>query len=206
VTITVTVILINGISAIAPISTIDVVVLPVVAKSNLGFGAMTALAIQNLAEPSAELLQSFPEEMLADTIRPLAFDCPAELFLLKDSLEKGCGGLNGLIVENFTAQNKLLVIVLVVRHIVQLQRKRLGRFWDFTSQKELGSAKHLLKPVQMHAGQSQNVLCKAVITPGLQIDILQVSGLLVIKYFADKKLDCMIKVFFFIATMLRSLF
>ncbi len=58
----------------APTSVVDNVVALIVAKSNLAFGALAALAVGGLAEPSAELLRSFAKETLADTVRLLAFN------------------------------------------------------------------------------------------------------------------------------------
>jgi hypothetical protein len=43
-----------------------------------------------------------------DTIRFLAFDCTAELFLLKESLKKGRDGLDGLVVECFPLKTNFL--------------------------------------------------------------------------------------------------
>jgi hypothetical protein len=106
---------------IAPITAINIVVLSIISKSNLASGVMASLAIQGLAEPSAELLRSFAKEMLLDRVRLLAFDCPVKNFLLKESLKKGRDRLNSLVVEHFTAQNKLFAVALVVQHLVPLQ-------------------------------------------------------------------------------------
>jgi hypothetical protein len=56
-------------------SAVDNVVASIVTKSNLAFGALAALAVGGLTEPSMELLQSLAKETLADTVRLLAFDC-----------------------------------------------------------------------------------------------------------------------------------
>ena len=58
----------------ALISAVNDVVASIIAKSNLAFGALAVPAIEGLAEPSVELLQSFAKETLADTVRLLAFD------------------------------------------------------------------------------------------------------------------------------------
>ena len=58
----------------APMSGVDNVVASIVAKSNLTFGALAALAVGGLAEPSAELLRSLAKETLADTVCLLVFD------------------------------------------------------------------------------------------------------------------------------------
>ena len=112
--IVVTKIVVDTTAAIAPIFAIDAVASLIVAKSNLVLGAMAALAIQGLAELSVELLRSFAKKTLAATVCILAFDCPIELFLLKESLKKGCDGLNGLIIDHFTAQSKLVPVGFVV--------------------------------------------------------------------------------------------
>ena len=59
----------------APISVVENVVASIVATSNLDSGSLAAPAVRGLAEPSAELLQSFTKETLVDTVRLLAFDC-----------------------------------------------------------------------------------------------------------------------------------
>jgi hypothetical protein len=58
----------------APISAVDDVVVSIVAKSTLAFGALAAPAIEGLVEPSVDLLRSLAKETLADTVRLLAFD------------------------------------------------------------------------------------------------------------------------------------
>ena len=88
-------------TTMAPISLVDNVAASIAAKSNLASGALVAPAVGGLTDPSTEFLQSFAKETLVDTIRLLAFDCTVELFLLKESLKKGCDGLDGLVVERF---------------------------------------------------------------------------------------------------------
>ena len=77
----------------------------IVAKSKFASGALAAPTIRGLADTSAEFLQSFAKEMLADAIRLLALDRTVELLLLKKSLKEGPGGLDGLVIEHFPAQN-----------------------------------------------------------------------------------------------------
>jgi hypothetical protein len=74
-----TAIVVDTTTTMAPISAVDDVVASIIAKSNLAFGALAALAIGGLVEPSAELLRSFAKEALADTVRLLAFDCTNSL-------------------------------------------------------------------------------------------------------------------------------
>ena len=69
-----TAIVVDTTTTMAPISVVDDVVASIVAKSNLAFGALAAPAVGCLAEPSAELLQSFAKETLADRVRVLAFN------------------------------------------------------------------------------------------------------------------------------------
>ena len=69
-----TAIIVDMTTTMAPISAVDNVVELIIAKSNLAFGALAAPAVGGLAKPSAELLQSFAKETLADTVRLLAFN------------------------------------------------------------------------------------------------------------------------------------
>ena len=70
-----TMIVVDTTTTMAPISAVDNnAVAPLVAKSNLAFGALAAPAAGGLTEPSVELLQRFTKETLADTVRLLAFD------------------------------------------------------------------------------------------------------------------------------------
>ena len=62
-------------TTMAQMSAVNNVVVSIVAKSNLAFGALAAPALEGLAEPSAELLQSFAKEAFADAVCLLAFDC-----------------------------------------------------------------------------------------------------------------------------------
>ena len=54
--------------------TMDNVVVLIIAKGNLAFGALAVPTVGGLAELSAELLRSFAKETLADMVRLLAFD------------------------------------------------------------------------------------------------------------------------------------
>ncbi len=84
----ITAIIVDTMTAMAPILTVNVVAVSIVMKSNLVSGAMATPAIGGLAEPSVELLRSFAKERLADTIRLLAFDRTIKLFLLEESPKK----------------------------------------------------------------------------------------------------------------------
>ena len=86
----------------------------IVAKSNLASGALAAPTIGDLADTSAELLQSFSKETLADAIRLLALDCSVEFLLFKKSLKEGSDGLNCLVIERLPAQNKFFAVVFMV--------------------------------------------------------------------------------------------
>jgi hypothetical protein len=139
----------------ALISTVNNGAASIAAKSNLAFCAMAAPAVRGLTEPSAELLQSFTKETLADTICLLAFDRTIKLFLLKESLKKSHGRLDSLVIKCFAAHNKLLAVALVVQHIVPLKCKLVGGFQDVSYQKELGNVEHLFEMVQMHVWQGK---------------------------------------------------
>ena len=142
-------------TTMTPISLFANVTVLIIAKGNLASGALAAPAVGGLAETSTELLRSFAKETLADTIRILALDRTVKLFLLKESLEKGRDGLNNLVVERFSAQDKFLPVVLVVRHVVPLKCELVQRFWDVARRKKLGNAEHLFQTVQMHARRGQ---------------------------------------------------
>jgi hypothetical protein len=124
----------------ASISLFNNVAASIITKSDLASGAMAAPAVGGLADTSMEPLRSFTKETLANTIRLLAFDCTIELFLLKESLKKSRDGLDGLVVKRFSAQDELLAVVLVVRHVVPLKRKLIQRFQDVARLKKLGNA------------------------------------------------------------------
>ncbi len=70
-----TMIVVDTTTTMAPMSAVDDVVVSIIAKSNLAFGALAAPAVGGLAEPSVELLRSLTKETLADMVRLLAFDC-----------------------------------------------------------------------------------------------------------------------------------
>ena len=80
-------------------------------------------------------------------IHLLALDRTVKLFLLKEILEKGHDGLDGLIVERFSAQDKLFAVVLVVGHVVPLKRKLVQRFQDVALRKILGNAELFFETV-----------------------------------------------------------
>ena len=69
-----TAIVVDTTTTMAPISAVDNVMVSIVAKSDLAFGALAVPAVGGHAEPTAELLRSFAKETLADSIRLLAFD------------------------------------------------------------------------------------------------------------------------------------
>ena len=61
----------------------------IVAKSDLVSGSLAAPTVGGLTDTSAELLQSFTKETLADAICLLALNRTVELLLLEKSLKEG---------------------------------------------------------------------------------------------------------------------
>ena len=138
-------------TTMAPISLLVNISASIVTKSYLASGALAAPTVGGLANTPAELLQSFTKETLVDAIRLLALDHIVELLLLKESLKDGCDGLDGLVVEHFSTQDKLLLVVFFVQHVIPLKSELVQRFWDVARQKKLGKAEHLFETVRMHA-------------------------------------------------------
>jgi hypothetical protein len=178
---------------------ITVVASPIVATRDLALGAIGAAIVSGVAHLAKDVFRRFAKEASLQTLNLLMVEQTVELSLLLKSLKKLRDRFDGCTLQRFSAENELLMVAFVVRHIVPLKSERIRRLRNFASGEDLGNVKHLLKLLRVQARGGNELLYQAIIAARLHINILQVAGLVVIEHFFDEKADSAIEILFRLA-------
>ena len=131
---------------------VNVVVPPIVATRDLALGAIGAAIVGGVTYLATEVLRRFAKEAFFQPLNLLTVEQTLKFFLLVESLKKGCDRFNGRVLQRLSAENELLAVAFMVRHIIPLERERVQWFWDVASRQKLGNTKHLFKPLRVQTG------------------------------------------------------
>ncbi len=124
---------------------IVVVALPIVTTHDLALGAIGVAIVGGVMHLATEVIRRFAKEVFLQTLDLPTIERTVELFLLVKSLKKLRDRFDGHVLKRFIAENELLAVAFVVRHVVPLKSKRVRRLWNVAGWEDLGDAKHLLK-------------------------------------------------------------
>ncbi len=137
---------------------IGVVASPIVAMCDLALGAIGAAIVGGVAHLATEVFRRFAKEAFHQTLDLLMVERTVELFLLVKSLKKLRDRFDGRVLKRFTAENELLAVAVVVRHVVPLQSERVRQLRDVAYREDLGDAKHLLILLRVQARGGHEIL------------------------------------------------
>ena len=143
---------------------------------DLALGAIGAAIVSGVAHLATDVFRRFAKEASLQTLNLLMVEQTVELSLLVKSLKKLCDRFDGCTLQHFSAENELLTVAFVVRHIVPLKSERVRRLQNVAGGEDLGDAKHLLKPLRVQARGGNELLYQAIIAARLHINAVQAEA------------------------------